>query len=157
VCPGVYLSTRLLRGSRAGSEQHGHVQRVHAELLQSVEDGRRQVGALTRTRPALQQQPGAVRGRPAQHTPTHTHTHTQRNVSLISLKDLQKDVVHWDSRHSELFLSRAGNRSQTTTRPTTTECRYTEEFPIKLRLTSWLRNYIWVCSFTSIIKIYNHQ
>ncbi len=66
----VYLSTSLFRCSCAGSKQHGHVQRVHGEFLQSVEDSRSQVGALTGAWSALQQQPGAVRGRVAQHAST---------------------------------------------------------------------------------------
>lgn len=43
----IYLSTGLFWSSCTGTKQHGHVQCVHSEFLQSVEDSRSQVGVLT--------------------------------------------------------------------------------------------------------------
>ena len=43
----IYLSTGLFWCCCTGSKQHGYVQGVHCEFLQSVKDSRTQVGALT--------------------------------------------------------------------------------------------------------------
>lgn len=43
----VYLSAGLFWCSCTSSKQHGHVQCVHGEFLQSVEDSRSQMRALT--------------------------------------------------------------------------------------------------------------
>lgn len=64
-----YLSTGLLGGGAADSKQHGHVQGVDGELLQGVEHGGGQVGALTRPGTPSQQQPGPVGGGVAGRTP----------------------------------------------------------------------------------------
>lgn len=67
----IYLSTGLFWSSCTGTKQHGHVQCVHSEFLQSVEDSRSQVGVLTWARSAFQKQPWPIGGRLAQHTPTY--------------------------------------------------------------------------------------
>lgn len=65
----IHLSTGLFWCSCTSSKQHGHIHCVHSELLQSMEYSRSQVGALTGAWSALQEQPGTVRCRLAQHAP----------------------------------------------------------------------------------------
>lgn len=66
----IHLSTGFFRSTCTGSKKHSHVQSVHSELFQSVQNSRGQVGALTRARSSLQQKPGPVRHRLAECTST---------------------------------------------------------------------------------------
>ena len=121
--PWPYLSTRLLRRGGAGSVQDGHVQGVDGELLQGVERGGGQVGALAGARPALQQQAGPVGGGLAQRRPgvggtgrmgdcfnSRVGRKVQLNHNNNNNNNNNKTNQEWTKKNSLHLQNRAGQK-----------------------------------------------